>query len=103
VHAHLPSSHSRFAPLVAADLVWAREHLLAGGDLVDSVRRDLSARADALGIGRYTGALADNLLTRLRVELLGLEAAEGEPDLTKVGGLVTIQSVSMWLTVETKN
>ncbi len=103
VHAHLPSSHSRFAPLVAADLAWAREHLLAGGNLVDSVRRDLSARADALGVGRYTNAIADNVLTRLRVELLGLELVDGEPDLTKVGGLITIQSVSMWLTVETKN
>ncbi|HET6585856.1 MAG TPA: DUF6178 family protein [Nannocystaceae bacterium] len=103
VHAHLPASRSSFAPLTPADLAWAREHLLDGGQLVDSVRRDLSARADELGIGRHTNVLADNLLTRLRVELLGLELKDGVPDLVRVGGLVTIQSVSMWLTVETTN
>jgi hypothetical protein len=77
VHAHLPAARSRFAPLVAADLAWARTHLLDGGQLVDSVRRDLSARADALAVGRYTAAIADNVLTRLRIELLGLESVSG--------------------------
>lgn len=109
VHSHLPGSsgssqsHSLFAPLAGPDLAWAREHLLVGGNLTDAVRRDLSARADAIGIGRYTNVLAENLLTRLRVELLGLEMKDGVPDLARVGGLITIQSVSMWLTVETTN
>ena len=43
------------------------------------------------------------MLTRLRVELLGLEFDGDTPDLVRVGGLVTIQSVSMWITVEGKN
>jgi len=104
VHSQLPGlSGSPFAPLTGPDLAWAREHLLAGGNLVDAVRRDLSARADALGIGRHTAALAESLLTRLRIELLGLELKDGIVDLARVGGLVTIQSVGMWLTVETTN
>lgn len=99
VHAQLPGAVSRFAPLTADDLEWARENLLTGGGLADSITRDFAARCDALGLGRHTQALADNVLTRLRVELLGLEG-EGRPDLTRVGGLITIQSVSMWMTVE---
>ncbi|MBC8069771.1 MAG: hypothetical protein IAG13_15650, partial [Deltaproteobacteria bacterium] len=100
LHRMLPGSRSGFAPLGPDDLRWAREHLLDGGKLVDAVGRDLSARCDALGIGRYTAALSDSLLTRLRVELLGLEQPDGSVDLTKVGGFVTIQQVGMWLTVE---
>jgi hypothetical protein len=99
VHAHLPGAVSRFAPLTADDLAWAREHLLAGGALVDAVTRDFAARCDALGLGKHTQALADNVLVRLRVELLGLEG-DARPDLRRVGGLVTIQSVGMWMTVE---
>jgi hypothetical protein len=37
-------------------------------------------------------------LPRLEVELAGLELdAESRPDLARVGGLLTIQTVSMWL------
>ena len=103
IHARLPGAVSTFAPLTADDLAWAHENLLAGGVLVDAVSRDFSARCDALGIGRYTKALADTVLARLRVELLGLEFQGPIPDITRVGGLVTLQSVSMWMTVEGRN
>ncbi len=103
IHALLPGSVSRFAPLTAGDLAWAHANLLDAGALVDAVARDFSARCDALGLGRYTKVLSDNVLTRLRVELLGLEFDGDTPDLVRVSGLVTIQSVSMWITVEGKN
>ncbi|MBL8942711.1 MAG: hypothetical protein JNK45_06180, partial [Myxococcales bacterium] len=103
IHALLPGSVSRFAPLTPGDLAWAHANLLHAGALVDEVARDFSARCDALGLGRYTKVLSDNVLTRLRVELLGLEFDGDTPDLVRVGGLVTIQSVSMWITVEGKN
>lgn len=99
VVAQLPGTRASFVPLTADDLAWAQEHLLVGGQLRDDVHRDVSARCDALGIGKYTGVLSDNLLTRLRIELLGLEREDGKIDLTRVAGLVTIQSVGMWLTV----
>ncbi len=103
VHAHLPGAVSRFAPLTADDLAWAHANLLASGELVDTVAREFSARCDALGLGRYTKALSDVVLTRLRVELLAIEFRDGRPDLLRTGGLVTLQSVSMWMTVEGRN
>lgn len=102
VHAHMPGSRTTMAPLTADDLAWARKALLHGRRLADEVMRDFSARCDALGIGEHTTALAETLLTRLRVELAGLEADEtGKPDLTRVTGVLTIQHVGMWLTTET--
>lgn len=100
IHAHLPGSVTTMAPLTPADLEWAATHLLQGGELVPEVRRDFSSRCDALGIGRFTEQFAETVLTRLRVELLGLERDdEGKLDLGRTGGLLTIQQVSMWLTV----
>lgn len=99
IHAHLPGSRTAMAPLGPADLAWARQELLRGGELVPEVRRDFEARAQTLGLGEHTAVLADNVLTRLRVELLGLEIEDDAPDLTKVSGLLTIQQVSMWLKV----
>lgn len=103
IHRMLPGSRSGFAPLAPSDLAWARDHLLESGKLVDGIARDLSARCDALGIGRHTSVLSESLLTRLRVELLGLEGEGDDVDATKVSGLVTIQHVGMWITVEGKN
>ena len=98
VHAHLPGSRTTMAPLTPDDLHWARDNLLHAGELVSEARKDFSARCDALGLGEHGQTLAENLLTRLRVELLGLEYDDsGRVDLTRVGGFVTIQSVSMWL------
>lgn len=100
VHTQLPGHTARFAPLGPDDLAWAHANLLDGGVLVERVARDFSARCDALGLGRYTKVLADAVLTRLRVELLALEFDGDRVDLTRAGGLVTVQSVSMWLTVD---
>lgn len=102
VHAHLPGSRTTMAPLTPDDLAWARTNLLTTTGLVPDVAKDLSARCDALGIGAHTEVLAENILTRMQVELAGLEVdAHGKPDLTKAGGFLTIQSVSMWLTTAT--
>jgi hypothetical protein len=98
VHAQLPGASPAIAPLTPGDLAWAAEHLMAGRDITSEVRRDLSRRCDALGIGEHTEALAKNVLTRMCVELAQLERAEdGTPDLTRTGGFLTIQQVGMWL------
>jgi len=87
-------------PLGPDDLAWAHTHLLRSGELVPEIPRDFASRCDALGVGRHTTVLAENLLTRLRVELLALELDDDDrPDLTRVGGLLTVQHVGMWLTV----
>jgi hypothetical protein len=105
VHAHLPGSRNAMAPLTPGDLHWARENLLAGTELSSEVRKDFSARCDALGLGEHTQVLAETALTRLQMELAGLEYAPETdaptPDLTKVGGFLTIQQVSMWLKLRT--
>jgi hypothetical protein len=102
VHAHLPGSRTSMAPLTPDDLDWAKKNLIAGPELSAEVAKDFSARCDALGIGEHTQILADVVLTRLKMELLNLEYDEdGVVDLTKVGGFVTIQSVSMWLKLRT--
>jgi hypothetical protein len=98
VHAQLPGAPGPMAPLTPRDLAWAADHLLEGRGIASTVRRDLSARCDALGIGEHTEALAANLLTRMRVELAQLERdSEGTPDLTRAGGFLTIQQLGMWL------
>lgn len=102
VHAHLPGSRTTLAPLTPDDVGWARNNLLdPGGQLVDPVRRDFSARCDELGIGEHTEVLASNLLTRLRAELAGLEFDGDVPDLSRTGGLLTIQQVGVWLQTRT--
>lgn len=98
VHAHLPGSTSTMAPLGREDLAWARASLLTPEGLAEPVRRDFAVRCAELGIGEHQEVLAGNLLTRLRVELGSLEDdAQGLPDLRRVGGLLTIQHVSVWL------
>jgi hypothetical protein len=101
VHAHLPGSRTSLAPLTPDDVHWAKQHLLDGGELVAEIRKDFSARCDALAAGEHTGVLADNVLTRMRVELLGLEYEGDRPDLTRLGGFLTIQQVAMWLKLRT--
>ncbi|MCH9681176.1 MAG: hypothetical protein K0V04_07075 [Deltaproteobacteria bacterium] len=98
VHRRLPGSGQALAPLTADDLAWAREHLLRGDGLDPALGRDLAERCAALGVGEHQSALAENLLTRLHVELAGLEVdPDGMPMLARVGGLLTIQQVGMWL------
>ena len=99
VHTFLPGSRGTLAPLTPDDLGWAAENLLERGRVTDAVRKDFSARCDALGIGEHTPTLATNLLTRLEVELQGLEKADdGKVDLVRTRGFLTIQDVAMWLT-----
>lgn len=98
VHAQLPGTTGTMSPLTPDDLHWARQNLLDASELAPVAARDFSARCDALGLGEHGQVLAQNLLTRLRIELLGLEYdAQGLPDLTRAGGFVTIQDISMWL------
>lgn len=98
VHAHLPGSTSAMAPLGPDDLAWARMSLVSAEGVAERVRRDFAERCAELGIGEHQEALADNLLTRMRVELASLEDdATGKPDLRRVGGFLTIQHVSRWL------
>ncbi|MBV1862304.1 MAG: hypothetical protein KUG77_28045 [Nannocystaceae bacterium] len=99
VHIFLPGSRGSLAPLTPDDLDWASKNLVERARLTDPVRRDFSARCDALGIGEHTSVLATNLLTRLEVELHGLERnEEGQVDLSRTRGFLTIQDVGMWLT-----
>jgi hypothetical protein len=99
VHAHLPGSRGAIAPLTPDDLAWASSNLVERGRLIADVRTAFSARCDALGIGEHTPTLATNLLTRLEVELHGLEKDDdGNVDLARTRGFLTIQDVAMWLT-----
>lgn len=98
VHGQRPGSTGTIAPLSADDLSWAAEHLLTPTGLAPSAERDLAERCSALGIEEHRATLADNLLTRLRMELGSLEYdADGAVDLRRVGGLVTVQHLSRWL------
>ncbi|MCA9663338.1 MAG: hypothetical protein KC486_33720 [Myxococcales bacterium] len=100
VHRRLPGASAEFAPLKADDLDWGARELLDGTRaLLPGLRADLETRARALGAtAAATAVVLDGLLTRLQVELAGLERDDdGAPDLTRVGGLLTIQRVGVWL------
>jgi hypothetical protein len=98
VHAHLPGGSGSMAPLTPDDVLWAHEHLLVPGGVTDSVRRDFAARCGDAGVADSAEALAEVILTRLAAELSALDVAEdGTPDLTRLGGFVTIQTIGMWL------
>jgi hypothetical protein len=97
VHAHLPGTSGALAPLTAGDLAWAADNLLKDGRLVPALAHDLRARSLAVGAPQHAEAFTP-LLTRLEVELAALERDdEGTVDLTKVGALLTIQRVGVWL------
>ena len=98
VHGELPGATDVVAPLSADDLAWASEHLLHGGELAPRVRSALVARCEAVGALEHADKLADVVLTRLRAELGSLERdLDGRVDLARTGGLLTVQSVSVWL------
>ncbi len=99
IHAQLPGSLTTLAPLSPNDVAWARDTLLNGNKLAPKVVEDFRARLAELGLASFFVPLSENLLTRLLVELASLETDEktGAVDLTTVGGLLTIQSVSMWI------
>lgn len=98
IHAHLPGSKTTFAPLLQEDLAWARDNLLTKGHIANEVREQFAANCADAGVADHTDALADNVLTRLQVELSTIELDdEGKPDLTKTGGVVSVQQVGVWL------
>ncbi len=100
IRRRLPGAGESFAPLRPDDLDWASRNLLTEDrQLIPEIRSDLEARAQALGADRAnTSEVLDRLLTRLAVELAGLERNDdGTPDLTRVGGLLTLQRVGVWL------
>ena len=98
VHARLPGRRGPLAPLVADDLAWAQANLLDGGRLRPELAAELRERLAALGAAEHARALAEPLLARLEVELSGLERDDaGVPDLRRVGGLLTVQQVGVWL------
>lgn len=92
-------------PIDGDDLEWARDNLLGERSRPSAWLRELFlARTEAAGLGDRGDALADVLLPRLAVELVGLEAREdGKPDLTKVAGFVTVQQVGVWLSTSAKS
>ncbi len=95
----VPAGPERFTPLTAEDLAWAKRHLLDGEEkLVPAVREALDSATRALGVDDTAEALATHILPRLALELAGIEiGADDRVDLTRSAGLLTIQSVSMWL------
>ena len=98
VHARLPGSSGSFAPLTAGDLLWARDNLLVDGRLAPAVASDLRERCLALGVPQHAEVFVQALLGRLEVELGTIEQDDaGQPDLTRVGSLLTVQRVSVWL------
>ena len=99
VHERLPGSAGQLAPLTADDLSWARAHLLdARGRLHPEIDGALRARLAQLGATDHADDIVPPLLTRLAVELAGLEEGpDGQISLSRVGGLLTIQQVGMWL------
>jgi hypothetical protein len=97
VHAHLPGSSGALAPLTPDDLAWARANLVVAEKLVPTVKSDFEARCRDASIEAHTDALATVLLPRLLAELSSVELQDGKPDLAKTGGLLTIQTVSVWL------
>lgn len=106
---HLLGRDPGFAPLTSDELDAAATELLItpppGDDgpsrLQPGVIADFERRCAAAGVADQTEALAQVLLPRLQVELASLERPDGEVDLTKVGGVLTIQHVSMWLQTRT--
>jgi len=87
-------------PLAADDLEWAQANLLVGPQnaLAPRLAEHTRQRLAALGLEVHAPALIESLMTRLHMELAGIERdAEGKPDLTRTGGLLTLQSVGVWL------
>lgn len=87
-----------FGPIERDDLAWAHEHLLRDGALRQEARGRFEQACADVGATEQAEALTTNLLTRLAMELRGVEFVDdGSPDLTRTGGMLTVQSVSVWL------
>lgn len=98
VHTQLPGTSGALAPLGADDLAWARDHLLEQGRLIPALAHELRARCLAVGAPQHAEVFTAAVLGRLEVELAALEPGEdGRPDLRRVGALLTVQRVGVWL------
>lgn len=98
VHAQLPGTSGSLAPLTADDLAWAADHLLVDGRLVPALAQELRARSLAAGVPQHAEVFTAVVLGRLEVELGALERdADGRPDLVRIGALLTVQRVGVWL------
>ncbi|MEE9383603.1 MAG: DUF6178 family protein [Nannocystaceae bacterium] len=102
IHQRLPGSTSSIAPLTPDDVEWAKTHLLLGDHLDPSLREAFLERCGRVGAGVDGDMLAESILSRLLVELTNVEYAEnGNANLERIGGLLTVQSVSVWLHIRT--
>jgi hypothetical protein len=91
---------SMLRPLGPTDLGWAASNLLESTKkrLVGRVEASLRAKLAAIAAQDRADALIEVLLPRLNVELAGIERREdGSVDPTKIGGLLTVQQVGMWI------
>lgn len=99
----LPDASTRgssLRPLGPADLAWAANNLLEPGtkQLVGRVEDSLRRKLAAISAEDRADALVEVLLPRLNVELAGVEwRDDGTVDLTRIGGLLTVQQVGMWI------
>lgn len=86
-------------PLGPDELAWAAKNLLVPpGELVADIEQSLRDKLAAISAADRADALASVLLPRLAVELAGVEwRDDGSVDPTKIGGLLTVQQVGMWL------
>jgi hypothetical protein len=87
-------------PLGPAELGWAANNLLEPGtkQLVARVEESLRAKLAAIAAADRADALVEVLLPRLNVELAGVEwGDDGSVDPTRIGGLLTVQQVGMWI------
>ena len=98
VHTQLPGTGGTLAPLTADDLAWARDHLLVNGRLIPALAHDLRARCLAVGVPQHAEVFTTVVLGRLEIELASLELDdEGRPNLARIGALLTVQRVGVWL------
>ncbi len=106
IRTELPADPSRgdlAFPLTPADLILARKTMLVGGALRPDLRANFVERCIAVGGPEGAEVLSSNLLTRLEVELGGMEFNENLPDLNQIGGMLTIQQVGVWLKIRSGN
>ncbi len=90
-----------FRPLDAGDVERLHDRLAGGDGRLRTARQKVAERLARLGAGDEAADLAAPLVTRLEAELSALEWTDGRPDLTRLGGLLTVQHLGRWLTART--
>ncbi len=87
-----------FRPLGPQDLARLAERFDAETGRLPGAREAVAARLRRLGAGPEAAELAAPLVTRLEGELAALERDDaGVPDVARVGGLLSVQRVGLWL------